>query len=213
MALAQDPQIVAAETIATFAYAESRFNPNAVYDNTDRRGYAPETQAEASSLSAKLLAQGHSIDVGIMQINSRNFRRVGLDHLTAFDPERSIRAGVEILADAYRVCSDGKSPEPLRCMASIYNTGRRTAGERNGYVARIYEAAEVLVPAIRKALPEKPATAPEPAKAPAPHACGPPPPAWDGMAGLDYQSCINRAVRTQKENPNAPQSDDVQSGR
>lgn len=207
LALAQTPQIVAAETIATFAYAESRFDANAIYDNTARRGYPPMSRAAASALAAELLSKGHSIDTGIMQINSANFSRVDLNAVTAFDPALSIKAGARILADAYKTCSDGKSADPLRCMASIYNTGRRTAGERNGYVDRIYAAADVLVPAIRKVLPEKQKITPEPTTPVVPHACGPPPPAWDGMAGLDYQGCINRAVRASKENPNAGKSD------
>ena len=210
LALAQTPQIVAAETIATFAYAESRFDANAVYDNTARRGYPPMSRAEATALATQLLEKGHSIDTGIMQINSKNFDRVDLTAVTAFDPALSIKAGARILADAYRTCSDGKSADPLRCMASIYNTGRRTAGERNGYVDRVYAAADVLVPAIRKAMPEKPAITQEPTKPVPPHACGPPPPAWDGTASLDYRSCINRAVRASKENKSASKPDEVQ---
>jgi type IV secretion system protein VirB1 len=192
LALAQAPQLVAPETIATFAYAESRFNPYAIYDNTARRSHAPKTAAEATTLATRLLAQGHSIDTGLMQINSANFRRVGLDAVSAFNPTRSISAGAEILADAYRTCSDGKSAQPLRCMASIYNTGRRTAGERNGYVSRIFAAADTLVPAIRKALPEK-TTLDAPATPVTPHACGPPPPAWDGWASADHKRCIRNS--------------------
>ena len=205
LAAAHAPQ-VAPETIATFAQAESALNPHAVYDNTARRSYAPRTAADASRIAADLLAQGHSIDTGLMQINSRNFRLVGLDHITAFDPAQSVRAAQIILIEAYSRCAERRlTDDPLRCMASIYNTGNHTRGERNGYVERIYKAAEVLVPAIRKAVGEQ-APSPAPAQSPAapPHGCGPPPPSWDGFARTAHQRCITNSHLTRKPEKTEP---------
>lgn len=192
-------QTVAPETVAAFAQAESRLNPLAIFDNTERRGYAPGSAEEAIAIARTLLDRGHSIDAGLMQINSANFARTGLDADTAFDPARSVRAGAQILVDAYQWCQDRQpTAEPLRCMASVYNTGRPTAGERNGYVGKVFAAADHLVPAIRQALPEKP-TAAEPAAPIVPHACGPPPPAWDGWAVSSHRICVTRAPITKPE--------------
>ena len=198
LAAANAPQ-VAPETVAAFAQAESRLNPFAIFDNTARRNYAPASAEEAAALARSLLDSGHSIDAGLMQINSANFTRTGLDADTAFDPARSIRAGAQILVDAYQWCQERQpTAEPLRCMASVYNTGRPTAGERNGYVGKVFAAADHLVPAIRQALPEKHAAA-EPVAPIVPHACGPPPPAWDGWAVSSYRMCITRASITHPE--------------
>ena len=193
-------QTVAPETVAAFAQAESRLNPFAIFDNTERRSYAPGSAKEAAVLARTLLDSGHSIDAGLMQINSANFARTGLDAETAFDPARSVRAGAQILVDAYQWCRERQpAAEPVRCMASVYNTGRPTAGERNGYVGKVFAAADHLVPAIRQAFPEKPTATAEPAAPIVPHACGPPPPAWDGWAVSSYRMCVTRASITKPE--------------
>ncbi len=191
LALLHAPQ-VAPETIATFAQAESGLSPYALYDNTAKRSYQPRTAAEATALARSLLDEGHSIDTGLMQINSKNFGITGLDAVTAFDPAASIRASSVILVEAYQRCVSAKlTADPLRCMASIYNTGNHRRGEANGYVARIIAVAERLVPAIRQAVPEQPAPVPTAEKQALPtHGCGPPPPKWDGWAKVDYQRCV-----------------------
>jgi type IV secretion system protein VirB1 len=197
--MTQAPNI-APETIATFAQVESGLNPYALYDNTERKSYRPTSALEAAALAKSLLEKGHSIDTGLMQINSANFRWVGLNHVTAFDPERSVKAGAMVLEEAYRRCTaQGLSADPLRCMASIYNTGSHRRGETNGYVGKIYKAAEVLVPAIREAIQGKaaPPTAPAQSQAAPPHGCGPPPPRWDGWAVTDHQRCIKNSQLTQ----------------
>lgn len=205
LAAAHAPQ-VAPETIAAFAQAESALNPYALYDNTARRSYAPRTAEDASVLAADLLSRGHSIDTGLMQINSRNFRLVGLNYVTAFDPAQSVRAAQIILREAYGRCAEQRlTGDPLRCMASIYNTGNHTRGERNGYVERIYKAAELLVPAIRKAVGgQAPSTAPAQSPAASPHGCGPPPPSWDGFARTAHQRCITNSQLTRKPEKTEP---------
>lgn len=201
LAMAQAPN-VAPETIATFAKVESGLNPYAIYDNTARKSYRPGSALEAAALAKSLLEKDHSIDTGLMQINSANFGWLDLNHVTAFDPERSVRAGAMVLEEAYRRCTgQGLSDNPLRCMASIYNTGNHRRGEINGYVGKIYKAAEVLVPAIREAIQGKsaPPTAPAQSQAAPPHGCGPPPPAWDGWATTAHRRCIRKSQATQPQ--------------
>ena len=205
LAMAHAPQ-VAPETIATFAQVESGLNPYALYDNTAKKSYQPTSAAEASALAKSLLEKGHSIDTGLMQINSANFRWVGLDHITAFDPARSVKAGAEILKEAYLRCADQSlSADALRCAASIYNTGNHKRGETNGYVAKIYKAADTLVPAIREAIQGQaaPPIAPAQSQAAPPHGCGPPPPSWDSWATTAYKRCIRKpqATTPQSETP------------
>src|SRR5690242_4171912 len=170
---------VAPETVAAFAQVESKLDPLAVHDNTTGLTYTKQTPAEAVALARSLLVQEHSLDLGLMQINDANLDRTGLTVESAFDPSRSVEAGAQIMVVAYRRCQPGRSePDALRCMASVYNTGREQAGIRNGYVARVWQAAAVVVPAIKKPVETTPAPA---AAAPPPsNPCGPPPPSWDG---------------------------------
>ena len=203
LAMTHAPQ-VAPETIAAFAQVESAMNPYALYDNTERKSYRPTSAAEAAALAKSLLEKGHSVDTGLMQVNSANFGWVGLDHVTAFDPARSVGAGAEILKEAYLRCTgQGLSADPLRCMASIYNTGNHRRGEANGYVAKIYKAADMLVPAIREAATgaAAPPSTPAQSQAAPPHGCGPPPPSWDGWATTAHRRCIR------KSQANPPQSE------
>lgn len=191
---------IAPETVAAFAEAESHLEPFAIGDNDTGQSYRPASAAAAVALATSLLSQHHSLDLGIMQINSANLSRVGLTVATAFDPGQSIRAGAVILADAYQRCRRNGTVEEqvaLRCAASVYNTGRETAGITNGYQARVWRVAAQLVPAIQiagDAAPSAPPApiAPQPAPAAAAAASGPVPvrvlsaptrpPAWDVYA-------------------------------
>ena len=88
--------------IAGIATAESHLDPSAVHINTDG-----------------------SRDVGLMQINERNFGWLGLTPQTALDPCQSIRAAARLLQSYSR-----------------YNTGSPVAGFSNGYVQRVTAAIE-----------------------------------------------------------------------
>ncbi|UEM08121.1 transglycosylase SLT domain-containing protein (plasmid) [Skermanella rosea] len=192
IALAHAPQ-VAPETVLAFAYAESALDPLAIHSNTERRSYAPATATEAAALARSLLAKGHSLDLGLMQINSANLIRTGLTVESAFDPAESVRAGGMILVEAYQRCDS--QLDRLRCMASRYNTGHPARGIRNGYAARVWNAADQVVPAIRQAAPPAPLP---PSQPPPPNPCGPPPPSWDGWAVAAYQQCLRRASSSQE---------------
>jgi type IV secretion system protein VirB1 len=170
--------------VLAFAQAESGMNPLAIHDNDSRRSYAPNSISDAVALAEHLLSSGHSIDLGLLQISHRNLVRTGLTIETAFDPAESVRAGGLILVDAYQRC-DG-APDRLRCMASIYNTGHPVRGIRNGYAARVWTAADQIVPAIKK-------FGHSPSPPPPPNSCGQPPPSWDGYAVAAYELCQRRS--------------------
>ena len=172
---------IAPETLAAFAQAESKLEPLAIGDNDTGASYRPATTAAAVALATSLLSQQHSLDLGIMQINSANLARVGMTVAMAFDPGQSIRAGAVILADAYQRCRRNGTIEEqaaLRCAASIYNTGKERAGIVNGYQARVWRAAALLVPAIQSAAsadPLPPGIAPDDVVAPRPRVPSPAP--------------------------------------
>ncbi|MGE4043371.1 MAG: lytic transglycosylase domain-containing protein [Acetobacteraceae bacterium] len=183
LALQHAPQ-VAPETMLAVIQAESGGDPFAIYDNTAKQSHRPATKAEAVATARRLLGRGHNIDSGLAQVNSANFARMGLTVETAFEQGESVRAGGAILTEAYRRCEPGRTPlEALRCALSIYNTGRSAAGIINGYVAKVWKAADVIVPAIRSA-------GPLPSPSPPPQdddPSDPAPPSWDTFARVEWE--------------------------
>jgi type IV secretion system protein VirB1 len=147
---------VAPETLAAIARVESGLDPLIIGIN--ERGAAPvrsATPAEAAARATALIAAGKSVDLGLMQINSRNLGWLELTVEHAFDPCRSIAAGARVLT-----------------AFSAYNTGSPSRGLANGYVARVVSARAAMA-----AAPARPSPAPLPG--PAPAACAP---SWDVWA-------------------------------
>ena len=142
---------VHAQTLAAIARTESGFQSTAIYDNTTRRRYLPHTHAQAITLATDLvIRQGHSVDLGIMQINSANLPALSMTVADVFDPCRNIDAGARILTAGYRPPGVGNDPQPALLRAvSRYNTGSPVRGFANGYVAKVVDAAAPRVPAIR----------------------------------------------------------------
>jgi type IV secretion system protein VirB1 len=140
---------VAPITLASVAMTESRLDTLAVHDNTTGESFAPRDDAEAGVIVDKLLAGGHSVDAGLMQINSANFRRLGLTSRSVFDACASLAAGARVLAENYGGGDGhGAQQQALRASLSAYNTGSTSAGLRNGYVRKVELAASHLVPAL-----------------------------------------------------------------
>ena len=125
---------VAPDTVAAIAQAESGLDPLAIHDNTVQRTFQPADLPEAIALATDLIvAQHHSVDLGLMQVNSANFATLGLSITNAFDACHSIEAGGHVLSSAYQ--------RALRGALSAYNTGDPQRGVSNGYVSRVEHAA------------------------------------------------------------------------
>jgi len=174
---------VAVETLAAVARTESGFDALVLHDNTTGRTYHPATREDAIASGVELATVGHhSVDVGLMQINSANLVRMGLTLADAFDPCRNLSAADRVLVDGYTAPASGQDPQPAVQQAlSRYNTGDASRGVSNGYVARVQASAELVVPALRlrsEATSDQPgplgAGAPVTAQ-PLPH----PPASWD----------------------------------
>ena len=179
---------VALETTAAVARTESGLDVLAIHDNTTGRTYKPATREAAVVLTSELInVARHSVDAGIMQINSLNFAWLGMSISDAFDPCRSLAAAEQVLVRGYVAPAPGADQQQaLHAALSRYNTGSPARGIANGYVSRIQASAEVIVPAIRLR-----ADGPASAVAAAPLGGGvpvlvqplPPPPAsWDVYA-------------------------------
>lgn len=126
-------------TLASVAEAESGFDTLAIHDNSTGETIRPNDEDRARRLARMLIVErGHSVDIGLMQINSANLQHVGLSIDDAFDACHSIAAGARILKDGYR--------QALREAFSRYNTGNPVRGFANGYVHRVELAGRNLPP-------------------------------------------------------------------
>jgi type IV secretion system protein VirB1 len=172
MANACAPQ-VAPETLISVARVESGLDPLAIRDNTTVALSHPADAPTAALIAATLIHDGHSVDLGLMQINSANLAALHMTVLGAFDACTSMRAGATVLENAYAGGStQAEQQHELRVALSRYNTGGATQGFANGYVHRVELVAERLVPTI---LASPYADPPAPAPTPQPRAA----PSWD----------------------------------
>ena len=105
-----------------------------LHDNTTGRVLRGDGVIDAAAL---LISAGHSVDLGVMQINSRNLGLLGLSLTDAFDPCRSVAGAARLIA-----------------LFSQYNTGSPSRGIANGYAGNV-------VAAIRRVKGEPVDTAPQ----------------------------------------------------
>jgi type IV secretion system protein VirB1 len=167
---------VAPGTSVAVAAAASGLDPLAIRDNTADMVWRPKDQRKALWLAEKLIAAGHRLDLGLMQIDSANLAGLHLTLSQAFDACTSMRAAATVLTADYKLALGGvgegvaaASGQPaLLAAISSYNTGDPVRGFRNGYVARVVTAARYVVPAIAvDAAPASPdRAAPEKSAAP-----------------------------------------------
>ncbi|NBI13680.1 transglycosylase SLT domain-containing protein [[Haemophilus] felis] len=168
---AQCASDVAPETLHTLIGVESSRNPYAiavVYDkNTpDEKKLhfnQPQTEQEAQNIISALNAEPityKSYSVGLMQVNSSNFKQYGITEENMFNACKNIETGAEIFKACY-ASAEKNNPqkneqELLRIASSCYYSGNETRGfktEKNGtsYVDRINAtvAKNYQVPAIK----------------------------------------------------------------
>lgn len=139
---------VAPRTVQMLIDTESHGQVLALNVNGHRLKRQPSTVAEAQAWAAWLTDRGYNVDAGLMQVNSANWSRLGLDARSVFEPCRNIRAGAQILTEGYERASRhyGPGQRSLWAAVSAYNTGSLTAGFKNGYVPRAARAAGVDPP-------------------------------------------------------------------
>lgn len=134
---------VSVVTMAAIVQQESGGNPLALHDNTTGKSYRPASLAEAAKLAADLIKPGHSVDIGLAQINSRNLSGLNLDVAQVLEPCANIHAAQTILLRGWK-----QSGGDLRAALSAYNTGNTGSAVGAGYAAQVFWQAGVIVPAI-----------------------------------------------------------------
>lgn len=113
------------------------------------RSYFPGSLGEAAQLARNLIADGHTVSLGLAQVNDRNLDSYGLTIEQALDPCTNLATGAKILASFYRKAAKqyGEGQHALEAAISAYNSGSFERGVSNGYVGQVYAAAGV-VPAL-----------------------------------------------------------------
>jgi type IV secretion system protein VirB1 len=170
---------VAVRTLYAVALTESDLDPWALHDNTTGKSETPGTR-DASLADARLwLGLGHSVDIGLMQINSANLSALQMTILSALDPCVSMAGGAEVLRAAY---GEGSAPADQRVALllalSRYNTGSPLRGIMNGYARRVMANGAVGAVLLPTTGADTPTRRPSDALAPDPNT----PPAWNVAA-------------------------------
>ena len=129
---------VAPITMQEIVRVESGGNALAINVNGGRLARKARNAADAAALARSAISQGYSVDLGLMQVNSRNLGSLGYSVEDMFEPCKNLTAGARVLTNFYQAArprySDDQSA--LRAALSAYNTGSYQRGFANGYVAK-----------------------------------------------------------------------------
>jgi type IV secretion system protein VirB1 len=148
---------VAPGTLNAIIRVESGGNPLALHVNgTDQQPPLARDPAEAARTAESYVAQGYSVDVGLMQVNTRNLAATGHTIRQALDPCTNILHGSTILSGDYARAARTKGDDPYALLAALsaYNTGDFHRGFDNGYVAHVVSSNESAAP-LRRNEPER----------------------------------------------------------
>jgi len=140
--------MVAPQTTSKIIQVESGGNPLAININGAPLPRVPRDAIDAAALAREYINQGYTVDLGLMQVNSRNLEKLGHSVEDMFSPCKNIDAGGRVLAAFYADARPqyGDDQSALRAALSAYNTGDFSRGITNGYLARYFTAN--LAPAV-----------------------------------------------------------------
>jgi type IV secretion system protein VirB1 len=115
------------------------------------RSFDPATKDDAAKLVEDLTTQNHMVGIGLTQINSRHLKRMKTSVQDALDPCINLQLGAQILVEFYvdAMKRFADSDRALLAAISAYNTGSFENGFGNGYVQKVVNASQHIVPEIR----------------------------------------------------------------
>lgn len=132
---------IATEAVVPLVVTESGGDGLAININKGPRVRAASI-ADGAALVRRYMAAGYTVDVGLAQVNSANFARLGVTVEQAFDPCTNLRLASSILRAGYGLAIQHYTGlDAISATYSLYNTGTLTRGFRNGYVGRVWSAA------------------------------------------------------------------------
>lgn len=151
---------VAPATLDAIIRVESGGNSLALHVNKlTTQPPVPHSIEDAAATTRHYIAAGYSVDIGIMQVNSRNLMALGYTIEDALDPCRNITGGAAILTADYSraVPLFGEGQRALQAALSAYNTGSFYSG--SAYVSRIAGIPSLSLTGITARPPPDPFTA------------------------------------------------------
>ncbi len=102
--------------------------------------FTPKTKDEAINLAKKYISNGYSVDIGLMQFNSKNLNSTLFSHYSVddlLDACKNIKAGSDLFYLAYESTNPNLNKfQRITRALSIYNTGDEKSGFNNGYVKK-----------------------------------------------------------------------------
>ena len=137
-------------TMAALVAQESGGALYALDDDSTHIVYHSVSYAAAARLAAQLIAAGHSVDVGLAQVNSNWLPALHLTAAELLEPCENLRAGSLILLRAWRAAGTGPRAKRLARALAIYHSGHPSSLAGRQYAAETYRHAgvHVVVPAI-----------------------------------------------------------------
>src|SRR3546814_16833408 len=108
---AQCAPSVAPATIAAIVQTESQGFEWAINVNGLGRKIVPTSREQAVALARHYIGTGHSVDLGLGQINSRNMKALGLTWDNVFDPFTNIAAAGAVLSGTSHRLRAGLPPQ------------------------------------------------------------------------------------------------------
>ena len=129
------------DLIRAIATQESLGEPTAFYINQwSLDQFSDLSLSDAILVTTSLVAEGFTVDVGLMGINSRNITKFGTSISAAFDPCTNIKLGEKILVDniSYAQHHGHHGDQAIKVALSLYNTGSVSRGFNNGYVDKVW---------------------------------------------------------------------------
>lgn len=134
--MTQCAPLISPVTMTAIIRQESGGNPYAINDNTVRLPVAPKTKEEAVVIATQRINAGHSVDMGLTQINSKNLKKLGLTVEQIFEPCTNLKASQSILLDAWE-----GSKGSLIGTLSAYNTGKTSSVAGLKYAQQVIQRA------------------------------------------------------------------------
>jgi type IV secretion system protein VirB1 len=144
---------VPVSTLEAIARTESALYPYALSINrphqlAHRKGWnrgamtlerQPASLEEAIAWTHWLFAQGITVSIGLLQVNSEHAALLHLTPEQLFDPCVNLRSGAALLSATYSATAriQGEGFAALDSALSYYNTGSPRAGLANGYVQQV----------------------------------------------------------------------------
>lgn len=158
------------DVIQRLAITESSLRPFAIAVKGATVLKQPETKEQAIAAIQQLGILGLNHSVGLLQVNSSNFKRTGLTYQTAFNYCDNIRAGSEIFKECYDRASVKFKGQPkdhiTNAAASCYYSGnfeygfKKEEAYNSSYVERFNNA--IPNPNVVEVLKPSPAKEPKP---------------------------------------------------